>query len=91
MAGLFGKDVAGRIASRVIRDEVDFDDDEELFSMSVRVPASLRALVDELAESAGLSRNAMCVDLIQAGVEDVISRLPAEVANDVHEAAAGRL
>ena len=29
MTGLFGKDVAGRIASRVIRDEVDFDDDEE--------------------------------------------------------------
>lgn len=89
--GLFGKDAAGRIASRVLLVDDIPDDLEELHAFSVRVPASMKALIDELAEHASQSRNSMAIDLLSAGIEEVISRLPPDLANDIYEAAHGRM
>ena len=76
---LFGTDAAGRIASRMLLDDYDEVGQDELFSMSLRVPERVRAVIDSMAEMAGLSRNSMCIELLRAGIEDVISRLPDEL------------
>lgn len=81
--GLFGQDAAGRIASRMVQDDFDPADDGELFAMSLRVPERVRSVIDSMAEMAGVSRNTMCIDLLRAGIEDVISRLPEEVRGDL--------
>ena len=51
--GLFGSDPAARIASRILQDGPVEDEADELFGMSIRIPSSLRALIDELAEQSG--------------------------------------
>lgn len=88
---LFGKDAAGRIASRVLQTDHFDEEIEELFAFSVRVPLSTKAMVDELAENVGVSRNSMIVELIQAGIEDVLGRLPPEVSDEMREGAMGRM
>ena len=77
--GLFGTDAAGRIASRMVLDDFEEVGQDELFSMSLRVPERVRAVIDSIAEMASLSRNSMCIELLRAGIEDVISRLPDEL------------
>jgi len=91
MAGLFGNDMAGRIASRMVQEEVDDDLGDELFSMSIRVPMQLRAYIDAMAEHTGVSRNSMVIDLLRAGVEDVNSRLPDAIRDELAESAGGYL
>lgn len=88
---LFGKDAAGRLASRMLLVDSPPDELEELHAFSVRVPASMKALIDELAEHAGQSRNSIAIDLLSAGIEEVISRLPPEMANDIYESAHERM
>lgn len=77
--GFFGTDAAGRIASRMVLDDFEEVGQDELFSMSLRVPERVRAVIDSMAEMASLSRNSMCIELLRAGIEDVISRLPDEL------------
>lgn len=89
--GLFGEDLAGRIVSRILQDDGIEDEPEELHAVSVRLPSTTKAMVDELAESAGLSRNAMTIDLVRAGIESVLSRLPDPIAEEMREGAVGRL
>lgn len=91
MAGLFGGDMAGLIVSRMLRGDFAQDDDQELFAVSVRIPGSTRAMLDAMATQAGVSRNSMAIELMQAGIQDVLSKLPDEVAHDLAEAAGGNL
>ena len=89
--GLFKSDVAGRIAGRILQEDVDDHDDDELFAMSVRIPETLRAVIDEMASQAGVSRNTLATDLLWAGVSDVLDRLPPELAQDLRNEAGGRI
>lgn len=83
MSGLFGNDIAARIAARMVQDEVDDDGLGELFSMSIRVPETVRASMDVMARHLGVSRNTVAIDLLRAGIQDVLSRLPDEFANEL--------
>ena len=89
--GLFGSDVAGRIAARLLHEDVREDDDGDVASMSIRAPETLRATIDALAQMAGTSRNSMAVDLLRAGIQDVFSQLPPEVAQELADEVGGRL
>lgn len=89
MAGLFGGDVAGRIASQMLQDDYDQGEVYEHFSMSLRVPEPVRAMVDAMAQQAGVSRNIMAIDLLRAGIQDVLSQLPKELAEEITEEAGG--
>ena len=89
--GLFGSDPAARIASRILQDGPVDDEADELFGMSIRIPSSLRAFIDELAEHAGTSRNLLATDLLRAGAEDVLGRLPPQLAEEIRIDAQDRL
>lgn len=89
--GLFGSDVAGRIVARVIHEDVREDDDDDVASMSIRAPETLRATIDALAKMAGTSRNTMAVDLLRAGVSDVLNQLPPEIAQELVDEVGGFL
>ena len=78
VSGLFGNDIAGRIAARIVQDEEDDDGLGELFSMSIRVPETVRASMDVMARHMGVSRNTVAIDLLRAGIQDVADRLPQE-------------
>lgn len=89
--GLFGSDPAARIAGRILQEGAPEDEADELFGMSIRIPSSLRALIDELAEHAGTSRNLLATDLLRAGAEDVLGRLPPQLAEEIRIDAQDRL
>ena len=91
MSGLFGDDVAGRIAARMLQDDYDPDEAHELFSMSLRVPDPVRAMLDAMAVQAGVSRNTMAIDVIRAGIQDVLSKLPDGLKDELIEEAGGYL
>ena len=91
MSSIFSGDVAARIASRMLEHDHIPDDADELFSMSLRVPESMRAMVDAMAQQVGVSRNSMGIDLLRAGIQNVLSNLPPEVAQDLIEEAGGLL
>lgn len=91
MTGLFGGDPAGRIASRMLQDDYDEGEVHEYFGISLRVPQPVRAMVDAMAQQAGVSRNVMAIDLLRAGIQDVLSKLPPELASDLAEEAGGSL
>lgn len=91
MSGLFGDDVAGRIASRMMQEDYDLDEAYELFSMSLRVPDPVRAMLDAMAVQAGVSRNTMAIDVIRAGIQDVLSKLPDGLKDELIEEAGGYL
>lgn len=61
------------------------------FSMSLRLPAHIAASLMVMAEEGGKSRNEMARMVIQAGLDDIFSRLPKEVEADlriaIHERA----
>ena len=73
---LFGDDAAGRIASRMLVEDEPPPGVEELHPMSVRVPESVKTVIDSMAAEASLSRNSMCIHLLKAGIESVVARLP---------------
>ena len=91
MGYLFGKDTAGRIAARMLQDDFDDDAPEELFPVSIRIPETMRAMLDAMAQQAGCSRNSMAIDLLRAGIQDVLSRLPEDAANDLISEAGGTI
>lgn len=82
--GLFGSDAASRIAARLMTDDDSFPTETELFAVSVRIPESLKTVIDELATDASVSRNTMIIDLLRAGVDDVLSKLPPEMAAEYY-------
>ena len=59
--------------------------------MSLRLPYEMAAYLIELAGTTDTSRVEMARQLVQAGIDAVLSRLPAEVAYGIHEAARERL
>lgn len=91
MTTLFSDDIARRIAARVLHDHGIEEEIEELFAFSIRVPASTKALIDEMAENSGLSRNSMIIELLQAGIQSVMSCLPPEVAEEMRQGAGERM
>lgn len=91
MSGLFGGHAAARIAARMLHDAADDEVVEDYFAMSIRVPESLRAMIDAMASQAGVSRNVMAIDLLKAGIQDVLSQLPDPIRSEIAEEAGGYL
>ena len=91
MATLLGGDAAGRIASRMLQEDYDTGDAEELYPVSIRLPVTLRAMLDAMAQQVGCSRNTMAIDLLRAGIQDVMSRLPEPVVADLVAEAGGTI
>lgn len=85
------EDTSGYIAQRLLGDDSDAPSNQPLHTMSLRLPMEMAAYVIEMASSADTSRNEMARLLLQAGVDSVLARLPAEVAYDTREAARERL
>ena len=85
----FNEDVAGYIASRVLGE--DSKPPAAAALMSLRLPYEMAAYLIELAGTTDTSRVEMARQLVQAGIDAVLSRLPSEVAHDIHEAARERL
>lgn len=78
------EDTAAFVAGLLIDEELA--DPPGTFSMSLRLPVTLAASLIVMAEQGGKSRNEMARMIIQAGLDDIFSRLPVEVAGDLHEA-----
>lgn len=91
MSGLFGGDVTGLIVSRMVRGDFAREEDEELFAVSVRIPQRTRLMLDAMAKQANISRNSMAIELMQAGIQDVLSKLPDVVVQDLVEEAGGNI
>lgn len=87
----FNEDVAGYIASRVLGEDSETPPQQPLHAMSLRLPYEMAAYLIELAGTTDTSRVEMARQLVQAGIDAVLSRLPAEVAYGIHEAARERL
>ena len=85
----FNEDVAGYIAARVLGE--DSKPPAAAALMSLRLPYEMAAYLIELAGTTDTSRVEMARQLVQAGIDAVLARLPAEVAHDIHEAARERL
>lgn len=88
---LFNDEIAARIAARMLNEHGINEEIEELYPLSVRLPASTKAMVDEMAENAGVSRNSMAIELIQAGIQSVLARLPDPIAQELREGAGERM
>lgn len=80
----YGGEVAGLLSADFMTDHMT----DDLVAASVRLPRERVALLDAMSKKAGVSRNRMINMLIGAGIRDVFSRLPHEVADDLREAAA---
>ena len=87
----FNADVAGYIAERNHKKETKNTHQQPLHAMSLRLPYEMAAYLIELAGTTDTSHNEKNRQLVQAGIDAVLSRLPAEVAYDIHEAARERL
>ena len=85
------EDVAGYIASRVLGEDSETPPQQPLHAMSLRLPYEMAAYLIELAGTTDTSRVEMARQLVQAGIDAVLSRLPAEVAYDIRSAAHERL
>lgn len=85
------EDTSGYIVQRLLGGDSDAQSHQPLHTMSLRLPMETAAFVIELAISADTSRNEMARLLLQAGIDSVLARLPAEAAYDTREAARERL
>lgn len=85
------EDVAGYIAARVLGEDSETPPQQPLHTMSLRLPYEMAAYLIELAGTTDTSRVEMARQLVQAGIDSVLSRLPAEVAHDIRTAAQERL
>lgn len=85
------EDTSDYIARRLLGEDSDAPSYQPLHTMSLRLPMETAAFVIELATSADTSRNEMARLLLQAGIDSVLARLPAEAAYDTREAARERL
>lgn len=91
MSDLFGGDAASRIAALMVRNEVEEEVLSEVYPVSIRIPETMRAMLDAMAQQVGCSRNSMAIDLLRAGMQDVLSRLPPEVVDDLVSEAGGSI
>lgn len=57
-----------------------------LFPVPTRLTLEVYSMVEVLTSRAGTSRNKMMNQLVQAGIESVISELDDDVVQDIHEA-----
>ena len=80
---LFGGDVAGRIAARMLSDGPYVPAESEMFAVSVRLPQPLKEVIDAMTAQAEVSRNTLIIDLLRSGVQDVLSQLPREMADEL--------
>ncbi len=85
------EDVAGYIAARVLGEDSETPPQQPLHAMSLRLPYEMAAYLTEPAGATDTSRVEMARQLVQAGIDAVLSRLPAEVAYDIRTAAQERL
>lgn len=83
-------DVSGYIAGLILGAEEPVGQGSPLHSMSIRIPLELAAYVIEMAISTDKSRNEMARLLLQAGVDEVLGRLPTEASEDIRLAVVER-
>lgn len=60
-----------------------------LKALSVRMPLRTFRYLEEMAEHADLSRNAMAVQLIEWGIQHALRELPEALADEIGEAVEG--
>ena len=84
-------EVSGYIAGLMLGADDPPPTDAPLHPMTIRIPYPLAAQLIELSGHIGKSRNETARLLLHAGLEAVLKRLPAEVADDFSEAASERL
>ena len=60
-----------------------------LKALSVRLPQRTFRYVEEMAEHANLSRNAMAVQLLEWGISFALARLPDEIRDEIGMAVDG--
>lgn len=89
--GLIDQDYAGELVGLLASDFVSENMEEDLLAVSIRFPRERVAVMDAMAKKAGVSRNRMVNMLAAAGIQEVMSRLPGEVAGDLHDAIEGEL
>lgn len=68
------------------------DDDPQpvtLKALTVRLPLRTFRFLEEMAEHADLSRNAMAVQLVEWGIAHAMDRLPEELAHQIGTAVDG--
>ena len=71
------EDVAGYIAARVLGEDSETPSQQPLHAMSLRLPYEMAAAyLIELAGTTDTSRVEMARQLVQAGIDAVLSRLP---------------
>ena len=85
------EDVAGYIAARVLGEDSETPPQQPLHTMSLRLPYEMAAYLIELAGHLDTGGIGGSCQLVQAGIDAVLSRLPAEVAYDIRTAAQERL
>lgn len=83
-------DDLGAYVAGLLVDEQD-DGPTGTYAMSLRLPVSLAAAVMVMAEQAGKSRNEMARLIIQTGFDDIVSRLPHPIRDDLHESITERI
>ena len=71
----FNEDVAGYIAARVLGEDSETPQ-QPLHAMSLRLPYEMAAYLIELAGTTDTSRVEMARQLVQAGIDAVLARLP---------------
>jgi len=86
MSNVFSNDPAARIAAKLgFAPESGPDSLSGTFQVSLRLPVPLMIKVDALTSQTEDSRNSILCDLIDAGFQSVISRLPDEILAELHE------
>lgn len=86
MSGLFGQDYEGELAGLLMSEwNAEQAPDEVLTGVSIRMTPDRVAVLDMVAQRAGISRNRVCNMLIAAGLEQLLTRLPDGVAGDFLE------
>jgi len=86
MSDLFNGDPAGRLAAKLgFAPESGPDPLAGTFQVSLRLPVSLMIKVDAFTSQTDESRNSILCDLIDAGFQSVISRLPDEILAEIQQ------
>lgn len=82
------QDYGAEVASHLFSDFFTEHMADDLVAASVRLPRERVALLDAMAKKAGFSRNRMINMLIGAGIQDVFSRMPDAVVDELRLEAA---
>lgn len=84
-------EILSRMVYRMLDEEPDIEPLDDPAPMTVRVPESVRAMVDAMARQMGASRNSVAVDLLRLGISDVLARMPDHLSQHLVEEAGGYL